>query len=396
MLNTRSNSDSVSRYSGIAISLHWLIAILIIGLLVVGKFMTSLDEADPLRFTLTQWHKSFGISILALSVLRLLWRLAHKAPPLPELTKRWERVASGLVHALLYVLMLGLPLTGWVMVSASPLNISTILFNLVPLPHLPVLPDLANKAEIAELFHEIHEIASGVLIALLLLHIGAALRHQFVQHDHIMRRMWPDFGHPATKDGVRTFAGLVVVGMLCSVLYKAASTIEPSVNANDATRVALTSKSHVTFTLVLMGEALQGQFESSEVSVNLDLDDPAGSNLKASVQTASGKTGNPQVDDALPEADWFDVINHPVATFQSTMFSAKGPDTFEVAGKLSIRNITRDVSFALSVDRGAGKATGSFPINRLDFNIGATDQPDDEYAGLNVVIGFEFQVPSLN
>lgn len=125
------------RYGDIAIIFHWLIALLIIGLLVIGKYMTGLEENDPVRYELTQWHKSFGIAVLLLSVSRLAWRFTHKPPPEPASLPRWQKHVSGLVHLALYALMLALPITGWIMVSASPLNIDTVLFGVIPWPHLP-------------------------------------------------------------------------------------------------------------------------------------------------------------------------------------------------------------------------------------------------------------------
>jgi cytochrome b561 len=98
---------------------------------------------------------------------------------------------AGLTHILLYLLIFLLPISGWVMVSTSPLDLSTMLFNRIPVPHLPLFDSLANKAEISELFAEVHDLAGSALILSLLAHIGAALRHQFILRDDIMDRMTP-------------------------------------------------------------------------------------------------------------------------------------------------------------------------------------------------------------
>jgi cytochrome b561 len=143
--------NSTHRYHGIAIGLHWLIAILFIGMLIIGNFMVDLDESDPLRFVLTQWHKSFGIVILVLIVVRLFWRFSHRPPRLPDHLKTWEVNAAGLTQILLYMLIFALPISGWIMVSASPLDLPTVLFNQIPWPHLPLFGSLTNKADITRL-----------------------------------------------------------------------------------------------------------------------------------------------------------------------------------------------------------------------------------------------------
>ena len=382
------------RYNGIAIGLHWLIAILIIGLLMMGKYMTQLDETDAFRFELTQWHKSFGISVLVLSICRLVWRLMHRAPPLPTHMPRWERAAAGATHVFLYFLMLGLPLSGWIMVSASPLNIDTLLFNLLKLPHLPPFAEMANRAEIAELFHTVHEMASGVLIVLLLLHIGAALRHQFVLRDQIMSRISFDFKNPGTKDGLGLFAGVVVAAIAGTMLFNTAINAPDAVSRQSgAEQGVATAQNQVNFTLTLLGENLEGQFGESEIIVNLDENNIAQSSLRASVVTATADTGTPQVDNALPGADWFSSDLHPVANFESSGFSRVDDDTLKVEGMLTIRETSLPISFPLVLNRQDASASGGFTINRLDYAIGAAEQPDDSQAGFNVLVEFEFKLP---
>ena len=103
-------------YTHVAVFIHWVTALIIIGLVAVGKFMTGLDETDALRFTLTQTHKTFGILVLLLSIVRVMWRLSHRAPPHPEQAPAWEKWAASCSHLAFYVLILLLPLSGWAMV----------------------------------------------------------------------------------------------------------------------------------------------------------------------------------------------------------------------------------------------------------------------------------------
>ncbi len=174
-------------YSKVAIILHWLIALLIIGQLIGGKVMMAMDP-NALKFELFQLHKSFGILILILSVLRLLWRLTHKAPPLPEGMKPYERFGAKFSHWGFYVLMIGTPLAGWLMVSANPTIITTKLFKLVKWPDVP---GIARSEALKDLMSQTHEYMAYAIIALLILHVGAALKHHFINQDDVLTRMLP-------------------------------------------------------------------------------------------------------------------------------------------------------------------------------------------------------------
>ncbi len=185
-------SAQSARYSTVAIILHWLISLLIIGQLLGGLIMTRfLPKASALTFEIYQLHKSFGITVLLLSVLRLLWRLGHRPPELPADMANWERVSARITHILFYALILLIPLSGWAMVSSSPLNIPTYLFDVIKLPHLPFWEDATNKAAITSRFATIHEYMGFFTIALLALHVGAALKHHFVNKDSVLTRMLP-------------------------------------------------------------------------------------------------------------------------------------------------------------------------------------------------------------
>ncbi len=193
---------SRTRYTGVAIALHWLIALGILAMLAMGLVMTHVKLAPFTVFKLYQLHKSIGITILLAAVLRLIWRFAHRPPALPSDMPRWEKGAAESTHVLLYLLMIGMPLVGWALVSASPLNIPTVLYGVVPWPHLPVFATLADKAHVAPVLGIIHAYGAYVLLALLLLHAGAALRHHIVMRDEVLRRMIPGlprFGGPQSK-----------------------------------------------------------------------------------------------------------------------------------------------------------------------------------------------------
>ena len=175
-----------ARYSSVAIILHWLIALMIIGLIVFGLLMTN--EGVPNRFALYQWHKTFGITVLVLSLIRLVWRFRHTPPALPEALPAWQKHASHATHWAFYALMMGMPLLGWAMVSASSLPVPTLLYGVIPLPDMP---GISETEALYERFRLLHEIGAKLFIALLFLHIGAALKHHFKDKDAVLSRMIP-------------------------------------------------------------------------------------------------------------------------------------------------------------------------------------------------------------
>ena len=176
-----------ARYGAVAMTLHWLIAAAIIGLLIVGKYMHGLPNTNPDKFALYQLHKSFGITVLALSLLRLGWRFTHPAPALPAAMPAWERWAAHGMHFALYAAMIGMPLSGWARVSADPIGIPTLYFGTFEVPHLPFGAD----RDLSYLFHEMHELGGNLLILLLVGHVAAALKHHFWDRDDVLKRMLP-------------------------------------------------------------------------------------------------------------------------------------------------------------------------------------------------------------
>lgn len=182
------------RYNAVAVALHWLTVLAILLLLAMGWVMTSLPLGSPLQFTLFQLHKSVGMTVLALTLFRLVWRLAHRPPPLPDSMGPLERLVAHLGHFGLYALLLGLPLIGWGVVSTSPYNIPTVLYGLIPLPHLAFLADLADRQALNKLLENGHGLAAYLLTALVVGHAAAALRHHFLLKDDVLARMLPRFG----------------------------------------------------------------------------------------------------------------------------------------------------------------------------------------------------------
>ncbi|VTU32511.1 hypothetical protein SRS16CHR_05099 [Variovorax sp. SRS16] len=175
------------RYGAVAIALHWLLALMIAASFSVGLYMAGLPFS-PLRLRLFNWHKWAGITILTLSAVRLLWRLSHPPPPLSarivDAMPGWQLSVYRSTHLLLYLLFFAVPLLGWAYTSA--LGLPVVLFGVLPLPDF-----VAVDKEFAEaVLKPMHQVSAFLLAAVVGVHIGAALKHRFVDRDDLLDRMW--------------------------------------------------------------------------------------------------------------------------------------------------------------------------------------------------------------
>ena len=184
-------NGKADRYTTVAITLHWVMALGVLALAALGLVMVHGHLGLGRRFALYQLHKSIGVTILVAALLRLAWRHAHRPPSLPTHMPQLERLTAHAGHWLLYFYLIALPLTGWALVSASVLNIPTHLYGVIPWPHLPVLSSLHDKAPVEALLKAIHRYGAWTLLVLVAGHAGAALRHHFVQKDDVLLRMLP-------------------------------------------------------------------------------------------------------------------------------------------------------------------------------------------------------------
>lgn len=171
------------RYTRTAISLHWLIALLIFIAFPLGLYMHELP-LSPDKLRLYSYHKWIGVTVFMLAAIRLFWRATHQPPALPESMPGWEKFAARATHFALYILIVIIPLSGWLMSSAK--GFQTVWFGVLPLPDL-----LDKDKEVGDFLQEVHEVLNFVLFGLVLGHIGAALKHHFIQHDDILARMLP-------------------------------------------------------------------------------------------------------------------------------------------------------------------------------------------------------------
>ncbi|MEW9854581.1 cytochrome b [Novosphingobium sp. M1R2S20] len=170
-----------SSYSSIAIALHWIIAVLIIANVIGALAAEGADRQTAGQ--IMSAHKSIGLTVLVLSLVRLGWRLAHGFPPLPASTPRWDAIVARTTHFAFYFFMIAVPLAGWTMVSAGPRPLEW--FGLFGWPKLPVSEALAGFA------HDAHVILAFSTVGLLVLHVAGALKHHLIDRDEVLSRMLP-------------------------------------------------------------------------------------------------------------------------------------------------------------------------------------------------------------
>lgn len=170
-------------YNGIAKTFHWLVFVLMSGAFVVGFYMGDLP-LSPTKLQLVSWHKWCGVTIFFLVLLRLTWRLMNPPPLQTATMPQWQVQASEIVHRLLYLLMLAMPLSGWLMSSAK--GVPTVWLGLIQLPDL-----LEKNKPLGKALEEVHETIGYMILTLVTLHVLAALKHHFIDRDNVLARMLP-------------------------------------------------------------------------------------------------------------------------------------------------------------------------------------------------------------
>ncbi len=175
-------NDVRAAYTTTAVALPWVAGALIVGGFTLGLAMVGLP-LSPQKIRWYAWHKWIGVTVFLLAVVRLAWRARHPAPPGVPMPG-WQRRAAALTHALLYALMLAVPLSGWIYSSAT--GVSVVWLGLVP------LPDLVPKDKaLAAILKGVHVGLNSALAALVIVHVGAALKHHYVDRDGVLARMLP-------------------------------------------------------------------------------------------------------------------------------------------------------------------------------------------------------------
>lgn len=388
--------NHAAKYSLISRYLHWLIAGLIVAQYVLAELAEIAAETEQRlqQLALLANHKSVGMTILALAILRLLWRMFNSPPALPAAMPRWQVRTSGAVHWLLYLLLFALPLSGWLMSSAKSYSVSW--FNLIALPDLV----LANSS-LAEQLEDLHELLAKLLFVVALLHILAALKHWLLDKDGVLQRMatWPGItlmlvalGWAVVQLGFnvtsRTDSGVALTEK-SSAGYTAENAEESS---DDTAGAALDStlprwninyqQSSIEFSGDQAGAPFDGRWQQWEADIAFAealLDE---SYFDVRIQVESVSTGDEERDAYIVGEDFFDQPRFATARYTAKEFRRDG-EQFIAAGELRMKGVSRPTSLEFSVQESAGEQVlvGTAQIDRLAWNIGVGDWSDTDWVG---------------
>ena len=399
-------SQQRSRYSAFAIVLHWLIAAAIVFQVIIAWRMGG--GRTPEGFALVQLHKSIGITVLLLSLARLAWRLTHRPPLLPAGMATWEKALAKVAHVGLYVIMIGLPITGWIMVSASRIQVPTLLYGVIPWPHVPGLAHLAEPAKSAwhgfgETGHEVLAWGAYVLVAL---HVAGALKHQLFSKDE------PVLAHmvPGTRPGAWFDPRLIAIAAAALATVAAGYAVRPAppaskplpppppavVEAAPSVTLAPVAEapaaagaetpaepaepsawkvdagSTLGFATAWGGVAIEGRFDRWNADILFSPEALDRSKVSVGIDLASAVSGDAQRDESLQGADWFDTAEHPKATFTATRFEKTGENRYVAHGTLALRGASRPLRlpFTLKIEGDKARVSGVTTLDRTAFGVG--------------------------
>jgi cytochrome b561 len=389
--------SNVSRYTAVAIALHWAIATLIIFMIWLGWNM----EDNETRY---QLHKSIGITILLLTVARVLWRMLNPPPALPAEMKPLEKKASHYVHVGLYALMILMPLLGWALVSSSKFQVPTVLFGTVGWPNLPFLSGLRGNELAQTILETMHSKGAWVIIGLLVLHVGGALKHEFSAEEGVLKRMIPGlFGKskpPAAPargffiafGGAALLFGVIAAAPVLAQSNSSAKSAPPPLApeaqiAAEPNWVVDYAKSEIRFSGTHDGKAFSGTFKDWTADVAFFPDAVEMSDVRVNVPTSTATTGKKLYNDSLRAPEWFDVSNYPVAAVHLTEFAKTETGyTATAALRLKKRTISAPLNFTLDIKGDVATLNGEMTLDRKALNIGQISDPNAEWVSDEVTV----------
>tara|TARA_R110001606_G_scaffold39711_2_gene109200 strand:- start:4622 stop:5842 length:1221 start_codon:yes stop_codon:yes gene_type:complete len=396
------SKSNVSRYTAVAIALHWAIAALIIFMIWLGWNM----EENETRY---QLHKSIGITILLLTVARVVWRLLNPPPALPAEMKPLEKKASHYVHVALYALMILMPLLGWMLVSTSKFQVPTVLFGMVSWPNLPFLSGLRGNEMAHAIIETLHSKGAWVIIGLLALHVGGALKHEFSAEEGVLKRMIPGlFGKsqppaaPARGFFIAFGAAALLFALVAAAPVLAQSTASSKSGPPElATEAEVASapiaiepnwvvdydKSEIRFSGTHDGNAFTGTFKDWTADVAFFPDAVETSDVRVTVQTGTATTSKKLYNDSLRAPEWFDVSNYPAATVHLTDFNKTETGyTATASMRLKKRSVAVPMNFTLNINGDVATLNGEVTFDRKALNIGQISDPNAEWVSDEVTV----------
>lgn len=395
------------QYGFLAKIFHWSIAGIILGLLLAGFFMTSLAHS-PLKLQIYGLHKSFGLLVLALAVLRLVWRFSGPVPAALKTHKPWERFLSKITHIGLYVCLLVMPLSGWVMSSAGDFPNSFFGFF--------EMPDLVQKDEsIFRISREIHELTAFGLWGLVGLHMAGAFKHHFWDRDETLKRMSSlRFGFIGAAfllllaGGLWLGATAFIIDEIFEEALPSGESVRQTVVQEDNEEFSdsfpveeagsvprwfmIPGRSRIEIEATQYGQVFSGQFKTFYADIYFNPDSMEGNHVYVAIDVSSLKTGSEDRDLEAQKPEWFNIKSFPYALFETRSFEKTGPENYTAKADLILRGIGRYVTlpFTLKIEKtekfDVAIMEGELVLNRLDFALGQRSWQDTDAIGNPVTV----------
>ncbi|WJS85514.1 cytochrome b/b6 domain-containing protein [Paracoccus sp. TOH] len=393
-------SNTARAYGWVARMFHWTVAVLILAAIAIGLYADTLPEGGESQlqaiFTAYSVHKTVGMAALALAALRILWALTQPKPRPLHPERRLESFGAEAVHWALWLGMVVMPLSGWLLHSAAPGGFARILW-----PFGQRLPFVPENAALSERFAAFHEFGWWLLAGLILLHVAGALKHAILDRDGTMRRMAgnPERAPepPAAQPGLlpHVLAALVGLAIWITPAFIPAATPEAQEAPAAASAPAATAGSDwvveqgkLEIEVTQAGNAVTGQFGQWQADIAYNPETQTG-RVTVDVDIASLTLG--AVSDAAKGPDFLNAAAHPAARFEAEILPPPAEGQPHVAqGRLAIagQTVEADLPFALTLQGDVAQAKGQMRVDRRDFGIGA-GYADESTVGFGVEIGFE-------
>ncbi|MEL6861273.1 MAG: cytochrome b/b6 domain-containing protein [Pseudomonadota bacterium] len=388
------------RYTSVAITLHWLIAFAIVGMIFGGWYMSDLPDGAPGQYFLYQMHKSVGITILLLTIARIIWRGMNPPPALPDDMNGLEKTASHLVHLGFYGLMIALPLTGWLYSSVSiKLDVPTVLYGVISWPDVPFVEGMKTETASGAV-NFIHSKLAWVALALLALHVAGAVKHELSAEEGVVKRMVPGlFGKTAKpaapSRGAATafgsaFAALVVVAGAGPVLgvfsgAGAAVTADAAFTPNWTVDAEASS---IAFSGTHDGSVFSGSFSNWDAAIQFDPASPSDGEVRVTVSTGSAQANQKLYTDSLPSPEWFNTTAFPTASVEILDITDNGDGTYGSTARLTLKDMTEDAAFpfTLTLEDDAARMTGQAVFQRTPLDLGQGSDPNADWVSEDVTV----------
>jgi cytochrome b561 len=381
--SARSSSLQRQHYHPVAKILHWIIAAMIVLQFVLAKFAE--DAATPMQeLALLANHKSVGITIFLCACLRLAWRLRQGVPP-PLPMPGWQAIASRISHWTLYGLIFLMPITGWLMSSASAYSVSW--FNLVPLPDL-----VSADPDLKETLEAIHKTLAKLMFAIAAVHITAALRHSLKKDGAIARI--------ASTGTTILFTAIIALGVLTLTRVGDGSG-NLDISATDATGSMITTgpsdlpawnidyeSSYIKFVATQAGADINGEWQDWTADIHFDETQLDAGLFDVSVVVAAVETLDVDRDRTLQDLEWFDTDNFPLVRYLASGFKANPNDGFDASGSLTVKDRSTPVTLMFTVSQVDGNYVldGVAKLDRTALQVGIGEWADTTWVGQFVTV----------